>query len=143
MLFGEVMSIPKPIALRATRALAAGFLLVGAAACASSGPRPTSGNPFAQELADSKQIQIRILNLHFSDATVWVLVRDARRDRLGTVTGKSEATFTIPWTFSEPLRLEFDLLADVRCITEEIAVDPGDMLELQITADPGSDPSCR
>jgi hypothetical protein len=119
------------------------MLLVGTAACASSGARPASGNPFAQDLAESKQIQIRILNLHFSDATVWALARDARRERLGTVTGKSEATFTIPWTFSEPLRLEFDLLADVRCVTEEISVDPGDVLELQITADPGSDPSCR
>lgn len=137
------MSTPTQIRRRSVRLLSVATLLLGATGCASSGARPTSGNPFAQESAERREIRVRVLNLHFSDATVWTRVRDVRRDRLGTVTGKSEATFVIPWTFSEPLRLEFHLLADVRCITEEISVDPGDLLELHITADPASDPTCR
>lgn len=126
---------------RGTRGLVAGLLLA-LGACASSGGKERPTNPFAQDLAERNQVQIQVHNFNFADATVWVLVRDARRQRLGIVTGKSSAVFTIPWTFSEPLRLEFDLLADVRCVTEELSVDPGDILELQISVDPSSDPQC-
>jgi hypothetical protein len=117
----------------------AGLLLI--AGCATG--KTADGNPFSQELAERNEVQVQVKNYHFSDATVWVLVRDARRMRLGYVTGKTDAVFTIPWTFPEPMRLEFDLLADVRCITEELMVDPGDILELQISLDPRSDPQCR
>lgn len=125
-----------------TRGLAAGLLLA-LGACASSGGKERPTNPFTQDLAERSQIRIRVENFNFNDATVWVLVRNERRQRLGTVTGKSSSVFTIPWTFSEPMRLEFDLLADVRCVTEEMSVDPGDILELQISVDPSSDPQCR
>ena len=124
-----------------TRGLAAGLLLA-LSACASSGGKERPTNPFTQDLAERNQVQIQVQNFNFNDATVWVQVRGAKRQRLGTVTGKSSAVFTIPWTFSEPMRLEFDLLADVRCVTEEISVDPGDILELQISVDPSSDPQC-
>lgn len=133
---------PGALASLGTRGLAAGLVLA-LSACASSGGSERLSNPFSQDLASRNQVQIQVQNFNFADATVWVLVRDARRQRLGIVTGKSSAVFTIPWTFSEPLRLEFDLLADVRCITEELSVDPGDILELQISVDPSSDPQCR
>ncbi len=125
-----------------TRGLAVGLLLA-LGACASSGGTERPTNPFAQDLAERSQVQIRVENFNFNDATVWVRVREERRQRLGIVTGKSSAVFTIPWTISEPMRLEFDLLADVRCVTEELSVDPGDILELQISVDPSSDPQCR
>ena len=118
-------------------------LLLGVTGCASARGKPTSGNPFAQELAEHGEIQIRILNMNFNDATVWALVRDVRRERLGMVTGKSEATFTMPWTFSDALSLEFDLIGGVRCITEALSVDPGDIIELQISVEPSQDPTCR
>jgi len=86
---------------------------------------------------------IHVRNFNFNDATVWTIVRDGPRHRLGTVTGKSDASFTLRWDFSVPLRLEFDLLASVKCVTEELAVDPGDTLELQISVDPSQDPWCR
>lgn len=117
----------------------AGLLII--AGCAHG--RTSDGNLFSQDMAERNEVQIQVMNFNFSDATVWLLVRDARRMRLGYVTGKSDAVFTVPWTFSEPVRLEFDLVADVRCITEEIMVDPGDILELQISIDPSSDPQCR
>jgi hypothetical protein len=118
-----------------------GLLLAGA--CATANTPKGEGNPFSQDLAERNQVQITVMNFNFSDATVWALVRDGRRTRLGYVTGKTDAVFTMPWTMSEPLRLEFDLLADVRCTTEQIMVDPGDLLELQISLDPRSDPQCR
>lgn len=116
-------------------------LLVAAGCATTRGPE--DGNPFSQDLAARNEVQIQVMNFNFADATVWALVRDGRRTRLGYVTGKTEAVFTLPWTMPEPLRLEFDLLADVRCITEQIMVDPGDILQLQISVDPSSDPQCR
>ena len=116
--------------------------LLVAAGCATA-KDPEDGNPFSQDLAERNEVRIQVMNFNFADATVWALVRDGRRTRLGYVTGKTEAVFTMPWRMPEPLRLEFDLLADVRCITEQIMVDPGDILQLQISVDPSSDPQCR
>ena len=90
-----------------------------------------------------QEIRIHILNLNFQDATVWAMVRDGHRERLGTVSGKREAWFTMPWRFSQPLRLEFDLVAGPRCRTENITVDPGDVLDLQIAADFFRTEGCR
>lgn len=122
-------------------AAVAGLLIM--AGCATGKSKTTDTNPFSQELAERNEVQIQVKNHNFSDATVWALVRDGRRTRLGYVTGKTDAVFTMPWRFPEPLRLEFDLIADVRCVTEQIVVDPGDILELQISLDPRSDPQCR
>jgi len=122
--------------------LALASLLV-ASACASPGSAEKRRDPFSQALEDRGEVQIKIMNFNFSDATVWVLEREGKRVRLGIITGKTDALFTVPWAFSAPMRLEFDLLADVRCLTESMVVDPGDLLELQISVDPTSDPQCR
>ena len=116
-----------------------GLLVMGG--CATGTTR--EGNPFSQDLTERNEVRVEVQNHNFADATVWMLVRDGRRTRLGYVTGKTDAVFTIPWTVPEPMRLEFDLLADVRCVTDQITVDPGDVLELQISVDPASDPQCR
>jgi hypothetical protein len=109
--------------------------------CASGG---SGGNPFGKDLAERGEIEIKVVNLNFSDATVWALIGGGGgRQRLGTVTGKGEEIFTLPWTFSQLLRIEFDLLAGPRCYTENLPVDPGDLLELQIASNAAADPSCR
>lgn len=125
------------------RALVGALVLMGTAACASGQGQPGSGNPFAEAQGQSQEIQIRVVNFNFNDATVWTVVRDVRRERLGMVTGKSDATFTVPWTLSDALRLEFDLIGGVRCITDPLSVDPGEIIELQISVDPSQDPWCR
>lgn len=129
---------PAPVAFAAV--VAAALALQGCSA-----PQALQGtrNPFGNEDPGTAQVRIRVLNFNFSDATVWTVVRSGRRQRLGTVTGKADATFTVPWTFTEPLRLEFDLLAGPRCFTDELSVDPGDVLELQIPVDAASNRMCR
>jgi hypothetical protein len=117
----------------ALRVALAGALLA-TAGCASGGLQ-RSGSPFSNDPRERNEVRIHVLNHNFSDATVWTLVRDGRRTRLGMVTGKDEASFTVPWRFSEPLRLQFDLVAGPRCTTENIMVDPGDELEMQIAVD--------
>lgn len=108
-------------------------LLTVSAGCVSSGSTRT-GNPFG-DAAERNEVQIKIRNFNFSDATVWVLTRGAQRKRLGVVTGKSDADFTVPWDFSQPMTMEFDLVAGPRCTTRPLEVDPGDVLELQIAVD--------
>ncbi len=80
------------------------------------------------------EIRIDILNHNFADATIWVFVRDAHRERLGTVTGKTDETYVLDWDFTQPLSLEIKLLAGPRCLTRSIDVDPGDILQLEIQA---------
>jgi hypothetical protein len=118
------------------------MLVLGIGACASSTPAASGGDPFSGS-ADRQRIEIKIVNLNFQDATVWAIAAGGRRERLGTVIGKREAVFTLPWRFTEPLRLEFDLVAGPRCVTEELTVDPGDLLELQIATEFFATPGCR
>ena len=117
-------------------------LALVAAGCATSGAmeRP---DPFSGSMAGRQEIQIKVLNLNFSDATIRAIVRGGRRLYLGAVTGKREAVFNVPWDFSEPLRLEIDMVAGPRCTTEELMVDPGDLLELQIAIEFYNTPGCR
>lgn len=115
------------------RAALAGALLA-TAGCATGSPQRT-GSPFSDDLRERNEVRIHVQNHNFSDATLWTLVRDGQRKRLGVVTGKSDEVFTFPWRFSEPLRIEFDMVAGPRCTTENIQVDPGDTLELQISSD--------
>lgn len=126
-----------------TPLLASLGVLLLTSACASSGPSKGSANPFRDDLVARGEVEIRIRNFNFADATVWAIAQEGRRERLGIVTGKTDAVFTLPWTFSEAMRMEFDLLAGVRCVTESMTVDPGDIVELQISVDPDSDPQCR
>jgi len=122
--------------------VALGLLLVAGSCGGSRTIERGAENPFSNRLEERREVQIQVRNFNFSDATVWVLEREGKRTRLGIITGKTDATFTVPWTFSSPMRVEFDLLASVRCTTESLMVDPGDILELQISVDPSSDPQC-
>ena len=110
------------------------------AACATGGKN--SGNPFGRA-SGAQEIHVKVLNHNFYDATIWAVVRGARHSKLGVVVGKQDADFTMPWTFSEPLQLEIDLLTgNMRCRTDPLTVDPGDIVELQIGVDFGQTRGC-
>jgi hypothetical protein len=112
------------------RALLAATAITLLAGCATAGTGASAG-PFEEATTDN-EIRIEIQNLNFNDATVWALVQRGERIRLGTVGGKSDAVFNLPWKFSLPLRMEIDMVAGGRCQTEDIQVDPGDSLLLRI-----------
>lgn len=103
-------------------------LTLSTAGCASAGNQ--SASPFSED-GRPDSVRIEVLNLNFNDARLYAL-RDAERLSLGTVGGKQDATFTIPWDFSQDLRIEINLLAGPTCTTEPLNVQPGDILELQI-----------
>lgn len=106
-------------------------LTLAVAACATASPMQSDG-PFSAAGGERDMVTIDVLNNNFGDVTLWALRSDAERIRLGGVTGKTDARFTIPWRFSEPMRIEIDMVAGPRCVTENITVDPGDVLQLEI-----------
>jgi len=116
-------------------------LVAALAGCAGRGtPDP---NPFSRDLADRAEVQIRVTNLNFNDATIWAIASESRQLRLGTVTGKRDAVFTVPWATAEPVYLRIDLVGGERCQTETLSVDPGDILDLQISIDPSKNEMCQ
>jgi hypothetical protein len=117
-------------------ALLGAIVLLGA--CASSQRR---GSPFSGG-GERAEIRIEVLNLNFNDATLWA-IGDGTRRKLGVVSGKNASAFTIPWRLSGPLAIQIDILAGVRCVTQEMMTDPGDIIELQIPADFRRSEVCR
>lgn len=90
--------------------------------------------PAIRDPTTPRHIQLDVLNNNFSDATLWIVVRESARERLGVVGGKTDTTFVIPWDFPQPIRMEIDMLAGPRCLTRAIEADPGDILQLEILA---------
>ncbi|MBW3535157.1 MAG: hypothetical protein KY453_08075 [Gemmatimonadetes bacterium] len=113
-------------------------LVLIASACGSA-TSASSADPF--ERAGSRNIRIEVTNLNFNDATLHAL-RGGERHRLGTVTGKGSASYTMDWPLPQPLRIQIDLLAGGDCTTRSMQVDPGDIIELQIELDLERDPDC-
>ncbi len=80
------------------------------------------------------QITLHVENQNFYDATIYALARSGERQRLGSVNGNGQGTFTFRWLHDE-LRVIIQLLAGRSTATETIPVNPGDTLELVITPD--------
>lgn len=117
--------------------LATGATALVLTACAGQrAPSPYTGT----EGATTVELEVR--NDNFADATLHAL-RGTERIRLGVVGGHGGRTFRLDWRFSQPLRIEIDLLAGGRCVTEPLQVDPGDELYLRIEPQLGSMAACR
>ena len=116
---------------RALQVIAMSALVGG---CAHSASDAFGGAP--------RPIRIDILNRHFSDASVWAVFR-AERIRLGTVTGKSDGTFQLPWKGTEPVYMEIDMVGGERCVTDVLTADEGDIFYLEIQPELSSMPECN
>jgi hypothetical protein len=127
--------MPSRVRPRATLALLPALLAL--TACAT--PGASTDQPFAD---GREEVRIRIQNDNFYDARVYALVDGVRR-QLGYVGGKTDRVFTMPLSFSQVLRLQFDILAGPTCTTEALTVDPGDLLQLQILSTPLTSDFCR
>lgn len=116
------------------------FALVAAASCASGSNARNSAEPFA----NSRPTTVRIIvqNRNFQDARLYTY-RRGTRSMLGVVGGKEDSDFVIDWDLPEPMYMSIDLIGGGQCRTEEMMVDPGDILELQIAAVLTSTSGCR
>ena len=121
-------------------------LLIASAACVAGGGRSSGSDPFQGPTAGSRssrggsEIRIQVRNSNFNEGAI-TAVRPGNRRRLGRVQGASDREFRMPWTNSDRLYFEIDLLAGPRCVTRAIFVDPGQTLLLVIdsTRRPRSD----
>jgi hypothetical protein len=119
--------------------LGAALVALALSGCAT-GSRTGDVDPFNE--ARPTSVRIIVQNRNFSDARLYTHRRGARK-LLGSVTGKQDAEFTIDWDMTDPLSIEIDLLAGPKCMTREMQVDPGDVLELQIAPVFTNSSACR
>lgn len=118
------------------------FLLSTALVLAACGQKGRLvGDPFQGDPRD-ETIRIHVTNLNFMDATLWA-VTTGERKKLGILTGKRQEVYTIPWDFSTDLRIEIDLLASGKCLTDALPVSPGEDIELIIDLEFTNSPNCR
>jgi len=116
--------------------LARGFVLAlfctGIAACHHGAPQPPPG--------PEAKTTLKVENEGFPDMNIYVL-RGGQRIRLGTVTGNTTQTLTIPsyvLTGPTPLRFLADPVGGTRApVSQEITVSPGDNVELIIPPNGG------
>jgi hypothetical protein len=104
------------------------FLVVSSAGCKAIAP-----GLFGERRA-RPMIRIDVTNLNFQDATL-IALRGGERHRLGTVTGKGSASYTLEWRTPQSFQIEIDLLAGGRCTTRPVTIDPGQQINLQIEVD--------
>jgi len=114
--------------------------VIGLGACGAADIPPA--DPFGGGFGQARPIRIEVVNNNFSDATIWANYA-AERIRLGTVTGKSQSSFSLRTRVAQPVYMEIDLVGGGRCITDQLPVDEGDVLYLEIAIDVRSMPECR
>jgi hypothetical protein len=108
------------------RTLAATLLLV------TAGCGTKSHSPFAGPAEGAgEQIQVRIENRNFNDATVHAF-RGGERVRLGTATGKTDEDFRIRWNSTLLIEFEINLVGGGSCRVRSMTVDPGDRVWVRI-----------
>jgi hypothetical protein len=111
----------------------AGLILAALVVVSTAGCKAIAPGLFG-ERRPRPSIRIDVTNLNFQDATLHAL-RGGERHRLGTVTGKGSASYTLEWRTPQTFQLEIDLLAGGRCTTRAVTIDPGDQIQLQIEVD--------
>lgn len=124
--------------------VAAGALAVGVAgvagACARPRPPETTADAAAAAAQAPTGVPLRVENRNFNDVAIWV-ERSGSRTRLGTVSGSSEATLSIPrhlWANPEGIRLAAETvgqrsaradgtaaIGDRRVVTERLVLAAG------------------
>jgi hypothetical protein len=115
--------------------------LLALGACASMG-QGSADDPFASP-GDRNMFRIYVQNDNYYDARLYVLETGGARRSLGFVGGKTDQVFTVPWSFSNEVRIEINMVAGPTCTTEPLMVDPGDELRLQIMSAISSNDFCR
>jgi len=115
--------------LLSSNTIAVALVIVGAA-CARSNPI-TIAHPPTPLQRDS--IIITVINDHFYEARVHAVYNQGLRYPLGVMGMKRESgPFTIPWHIEE-LAFEVDMITIAgRYVSDEILVQPGDLVELRI-----------
>jgi len=107
--------------------------LVLITACATPGRVVEREEPSTREPVGEESIRVHIQNNNFMDARLYALGLGSRH-YLGVVGGGQQVVLEVPWDYSQPLRIEIDMLAGPKCTTRTIETDPGDIIDLRIAS---------
>ena len=100
-------------------------------ACATAGAGVTD-DPYAFTSTNRPPlIRLVVRNMNFNDVRLFALTPSGRTP-IGQVGGKQDADFELDWPMSAHMSIEINMIAGPKCETQEMQVDPGDILELQI-----------
>jgi hypothetical protein len=115
--------------LRSSNTIAAALVIV-VAGCSRGNPITIAHTP-TPLVRDS--IIVTVINDHFYEARVHAVYNQGLRYPLGVMGMKREnGPFTIPWHIEE-LAFEIDMITiPGRYVSDEIPVQPGDLVELRI-----------
>ena len=113
--------------LLSSRLSLSALLLLVNLGCAARSRSPFEGRADRGE----EQIQVRIENQNFNDATVHVL-RGGERIRLGVATGKTDKDFRVRWNFTLPIEFQISLVGGGSCRVRSMTVDPGDRVWVRV-----------
>ena len=102
--------------------------LLAAGCGGTSAPPPTLSGDASQALT------ITIRNEQIDAARITLMLNSTRR-RLGDVRGNSTETFQVPMSVSASVRMEFDLTLGASCVTRDVFLAPGDVIDVRIPVD--------
>lgn len=124
------------------RTLLAMAIVAVSSACAAAGTGVTQ-DPYALTSTERPtRVQLLVQNMNFNDARLFALAPNGRTS-IGHVSGKQDEEFELNWPLSSTMRIEIDMVTGPKCTTQEMQVDPGDILELQIASVFSQTADCR
>ncbi len=103
-----------------------------AAGCGGGGGTSTPAPAFDGDPSQVLTIVIRNEQIDRARITLWV---NSLRRRLGDVRGLATQTFRVPMDVPASVRMEFELTLGANCVTRDIVLGPGDVVEAVIPVD--------
>jgi len=103
-----------------------------AAACGGGGNMSEPSPAFDGDPSRVLTIVIRNEQIDVARTTLWI---NSVRRRLGDVRGLQTQTFRVPMDRGASVRVEFDLMLGANCVTRDIELGPGDVVQMLIPLD--------
>ncbi len=103
-----------------------------AAGCGGGAGSSTPAPAFDGYPSQVLTVVIRNEQIDMARITLWL---NSLRRRLGAVRGLQTQTFQVPMDVPASVRMEFDLTLGANCVTRDIVLGPGDVVQAVIPVD--------
>ncbi len=104
-------------------------LVLLVAGCGGGGGTSAPTPAFDGDQSQVLTITITNEQIDVARVTLWI---NSVRQRLGEVRGNRTQTFHVPMQRSEPVRMSFDLTLGASCVTRDVVLGPGEVVEVRI-----------